>query len=189
MGLNIATLQFIEQHVDVSGKRICMYGNLYLKKGTDEIQKRLGTKLASAYFLDRGASEVVMLDTNGKDGALPVDLSKPIKDLDLLGSFDLLLDGGTTEHVKNQRNCFKNAFDLCKPGALMIHMLPAVGSWPNHCYNHYSIESFSQLAKQCGYEIIDLYITDWVSKRTGKLNDLVFVCLKKAQGAKFLWKI
>jgi hypothetical protein len=179
MGLNIATLQFIEQHVDVSSKRICIYGNLYLKRGTDEIQIKLGSKLASTYFMHCGASEITMLDINKKDGALPIDLDKPIDNIDLLESFDVLIDGGTSEHVKNQYSCFWNAFNLCKPGALMLHMIPAKGHWINHGRWGYPLHFFKELARYSGYTIIEMYQDNYVSKLVEKKHDLVFTCLKK----------
>lgn len=193
MGLNRAILNFItDNNVEINDKRICLYGNLYLSRGTREIRQRLNTKLASTYLLDLGASEVIMLDINAQDGALPVNLARPIKDSNLLDSFDLLLDGGTTEHVENQRNCFKNAFNLCKSGALMVHMVPVEGHWQWGIHRHglyrYSKEYFIELARRCNYEIIDICISDWVSRRMKDRRDLVFACLRKREESKFVWK-
>lgn len=191
MGLNIATLKFIstclkQEGTEITDKRICMYGNLHLKKGTGEIQTRLGTKLASAYFIDYGASEIIMLDVNKSDGALPVNLSKPIDSVDLLGSFDMLIDGGTSEHIRNQYNCFHNAFNLCKVDALMFHVLPVKNHWGSHGRWNYPMDFFVELACYSGYTTIDIHQNNYVSELVGGKHDLAFVCFKREVHSTFV---
>ncbi len=186
MGLNIKALDFISSNLEVTDKRICMLGNLYMAKGTAQICKALGTNLAAAYYEDLGATEVIMIDLNGKDGALRINLSKPINNVDLLNSFDILIDGGTSEHVRNQYHCFQNVFNLCKTGALMFHFPPAKGHWGRHGRWSYPMDFFTELARYSGYTVMSVYQEDYVSKLLNTQQDLAFVCLKKESHSVFV---
>lgn len=179
MGLNIKTLDFLADKFDVIDKRICLLGNLYMARGTEQICRHLGTNLASAYFEDLGAKEVVMIDLNGKDGALPLDLDKPIGDINLLESFDIVIDGGTSEHVKKQYYCFQNILDLCKSSGLMFHFLPLQGHWVKHGRWMYPMTFFSALARYNNYTIVDMHQCDFVTKKEDRKFDLAFVCFRK----------
>jgi hypothetical protein len=100
--------------------------------------------------------DAVSLDIQGFNGrALPINLCEPIADKSLLGQFDFLIDGGTSEHIINQYQLFKNIFELCKVGGIMVHLLPYVGSTPGHGYWKYSSEFFHNLSHRCGYLLID----------------------------------
>ena len=173
MGLNIKTLDFLADKFEVTGKRICMLGNLYMARGTKQICRHLGTNLASVYFKDLGAEEVVMIDLNGKDGALSLDLQKPLPES--LGQFDIIINAGTSEHVAKQNECFQNVHDICKVDGLMFHMVPYVGSWPNHGLYYYDEAFFQELANKYHYSIVDMYIDSYV----GFKNKLIFVCFRK----------
>ncbi|MGB0582856.1 MAG: class I SAM-dependent methyltransferase [Limisphaerales bacterium] len=43
----------------------------------------------------------------------------------LVGQFDMVVDGGTMEHVFHTPNLLKNVFRLLKPGGRMVHMAPS----------------------------------------------------------------
>jgi SAM-dependent methyltransferase len=70
------------------------------------------------------------------------------------GQYDLVTNLGTTEHVLNQLNAFKAMHDLCRPGGLMIHDLPA-GGYLTHGFFLYSPKLFWQLAKANNYIEVD----------------------------------
>lgn len=97
--------------------------------------------------------EHVSLDLNGRHGALPVDLCKPVTGL---GVFDVVTNYGTAEHVDNQYEVFKNIHNLCKVGGIIIHFMPAVGYWEGHSRYHYSLDFAANLAVQCQYRVIML---------------------------------
>ena len=52
------------------------------------------------------------IDKNGKDGAIPLNLSKPITDNFWLNKFDIGTNFGTLEHIK------KENLDNMKPGVI-----------------------------------------------------------------------
>jgi hypothetical protein len=67
--------------------------------------------------------------------------------------FDLLINTGTTEHVINQLNAFSIMHDLCRPGAVMYHELPA-GGLIDHGFFAYQPKFFQYLSEANGYTII-----------------------------------
>jgi hypothetical protein len=72
-----------------------------------------------------GRGSVRALDGNAYEGADIVhDLNYPIDD-GLAGKFDLVFDGGTTEHVFSVKDSLFNAARLCKTGGVVVHINPA----------------------------------------------------------------
>jgi SAM-dependent methyltransferase len=190
MGLNINTWNLVQNTIHsygrkMSSSKICLLGNLYLYRGTEKIQKEYGTRIVQKCFEQDGAV-VVSIDINGKDGALPFDLEKPLPTS--LGQFDVIINGGTTEHIKKQHECFKNIHDICKIDGLMFHTVPLIGSWTKHGYYAYSQDFFKDLALRSQYAIVDLYEDDYITKvfkgPQGPYN-LVCACLRKEYDASF----
>lgn len=177
MGLNIKAFRYIQMIVhdldrELTSSRVCLLGNLYLGRGTKCIQRKAGTRIVHEYLENHG-TDVVSIDLNGKDKALPLDLQIPLPDS--IGTFDIIINGGTSEHVEDQDACFDNINRICRIDGLMFHMVPYVGSWPNHCQHYYTEESFRQLAIKYLYSVVDIRIDDYV----GSHNKLVFACLRK----------
>jgi hypothetical protein len=71
------------------------------------------------------------------------------------GTFDLVLNCGTTEHVINQHNSFKVMHEA---GGVMFHQLPSIG-WIDHGYYTYHAVFFDDLIKANGYELVDRWYT------------------------------
>jgi SAM-dependent methyltransferase len=71
------------------------------------------------------------------------------------GTFDLVLNCGTTEHVLNQYNSFAVIHDAVRPGGLAYHALPMTG-FLDHGYFNYNPRLFFELARANGYELLDL---------------------------------
>ena len=152
MGLNTKLLDYSmeilkNEGFSIKGLKMCELGNQYLF--VEGIQFRT----AKEYFLSIGV-EHTSIDINGQDDALVYNLAKPINDLKLLGNFDVVTNYGTTEHVYNQYECFRNIHNFCRIGGLFIHVGPLVGSWPFHCENYYYPLFFAKLAEKNNYRII-----------------------------------
>lgn len=75
---------------------------------------------------------------------------------DKRGTFDLVLNFGTTEHLVNQYNAFNVMHDAARVGAYMFHQLPSTG-YLNHGYFCYNALYFKELAEANDYEIADLW--------------------------------
>ena len=105
------------------------------------------------------------MDINGQNGALNIDLRKPITESFNL-MFDVITNFGTTEHIEStwpddQYMAFKNIHKMCKVGGIMFHQVPKADNWQGrnagfntaHCPYYYYEEFFEQLAQNNGYEI------------------------------------
>jgi hypothetical protein len=84
------------------------------------------------------------------------DLNKDELDETHRGSFDVVLNIGTTEHILNQYNCFKVVHEAAKAGGFIVHQLPVSG-FTDHGYFIYTGRMFFDLAGYNEYEIIDLW--------------------------------
>lgn len=156
MGLQLEYINFINDTVAlagfqrVKGLKMCELGNQHIRKSAARITK---AKTGKKYFRSLGY-HFTSIDWNGKDGALPLDLCKPIQNPDLIDQFDVLTNSGTSEHVENQYQCFKNLHYLVKQNGIFVHLNPSTGSWPGHGLYYYTFDFHRRLASQCDYEIL-----------------------------------
>ena len=100
------------------------------------------------WYIDQGC-EYVSVDWNGKDGALKRDLQQPLN----LGTFDLVTNFGTTEHVERQEPCWENVHEAVKLGGKFVNHTPSPGHMRAHGFWHPSLEWFEEFAALNGYEI------------------------------------
>lgn len=157
MGLEVGYLEYIEKCVTselggFDGIKMLEFGDQTI--APEEIPESTGKE----YFSNRGV-EHISLDLNGRNGAIRIDLSKPIRKRQWLGQFDIVTNAGTSEHIEplsKQYECFKNVHDCLRVGGIAIHIVPDVvelderGLWKGHCSYYYSEAFFSELAKQSG---------------------------------------
>jgi hypothetical protein len=95
----------------------------------------------------------VSVDWNGKDGALKLDLREPLA----LGTFDMVTNFGTTEHVSEQEPVWRNIVEAMHVGSVLVSTTPKQGHWPRHGEWYPPAEFFEELAKANGLEIERLY--------------------------------
>jgi hypothetical protein len=97
-------------------------------------------------------------DIDGRWGSYTTDLNEEDVADNLCNSFDISFNLGTSEHIFNQYNYFKQHHKVTKPGGYMVHMLPF-----HRCINHgffsYSTCLFFSLAKYNDYEVIGAWYT------------------------------
>jgi len=117
--------------------------------------KGVKEKIAKKYFKSLGMKHV-SIDLDGRWGSLKLDLGKPI--LKFKHEFDIVTDFGTCEHVYNQYECFKNMHNFCKPGGVMIHVVPMPNNWVGHCEFHYTDKFFIELSRFCKYKVLELSV-------------------------------
>lgn len=106
---------------------------------------------AKKYFEERGFSHT-SIDTNGKDGALALDLTT---DLDVAPA-QTVTDWGTAEHVSDLYMCYKNVHAMCMPAGIMFHENPMAGNFPGHGYHFFTQDFFHALAKHAGYVLLQV---------------------------------
>jgi hypothetical protein len=76
------------------------------------------------------------------------------------GTFDVVLNFGTTEHIINQVNCYRVMHDALKVGGVGVHQVPSVG-WLDHGYFSYQPPFFDDLVKANRYEMVERWFTRW----------------------------
>jgi hypothetical protein len=141
---NLMSIGCAKMNKAYSDVRICELGNQRMKWNSYGTGKK--------YLLAKGVIEHVSVDLNGKDGAMRLNLSAPIDQWK--NYFDMVTNYGTTEHVSNQYQVFKNIHNFTKIGGIMIHTVPIIGGWERHCDIHYDSSFFIQLALNCNYEVV-----------------------------------
>lgn len=107
-------------------------------------------------FLQLTQVEYVAFDVVNARGAEVFDLNRHSLHQSQRGTFDVVTNFGTTEHVLNQYNAFRVIHDALKVGGYVFHQVPSSG-YLNHGYFCYNLLMFEDLAKANGYEIVDLW--------------------------------
>lgn len=136
---------------DILGKeiKICELGDQRMKWHKDLVAK--------VFFLNNGAKEHISIDTNGRNGALKIDLSKDIllNKPEWKGYFDLVTNFGTAEHVQDGiYECYKNIHNFCRHNGIIINDGPPDTCCPWHSPYHYKTTFFPELARLCGYKTL-----------------------------------
>lgn len=183
MGLRPAYLHFIETSIErVFGRA----KNLRMLELGDQVVRdpAISEETGKAYFENRGF-EHVSVDLNGLHGAVVRDLTRPEQFKDWHGSWDVITNSGTTEHVEpfeSQYECFGIIHDCLKVGGIAIHLVPDVyerdehGAWRNHSRYYYSKSFFELLANECEYELLSNTV----------INGLRCAAVKKTKSVPFM---
>lgn len=112
-------------------------------------------------YTELGFKSYDAIDVDGR-GTMDLDLNLVH---DLKGKFDLVTNNGTGEHVFNQAAVFETMHNACKPGGLLLHILPWI-NWRNHAFYNFHPALFRDLAEANNYQILRLYAGDRNAKIT-----------------------
>ena len=140
--------------------------------------KRKGNMVYKRVFESLGIRHT-SIDINGKDGALPYDLRKPLD----LGTFDMVTNFGTTEHVserdyQGQITCWRNVLGFMAIDSVLVSITPLkeCQKWARHGRWYPQPEFFEELAEHNGLEVDRLYTdSNLVYARLVKLENVPFV--------------
>lgn len=83
-----------------------------------------------------------------------LDLNRPVPD-QLHDRFDLVYDGGTTEHCFAAAEVLSNAVRLLRPGGHLIHHVP-INNWVDHGFYQFSPGLFFDFYEANGFDQLDL---------------------------------
>lgn len=186
-----ACRDLLNEALRLSGKpmpvlSIAEYGNQKIKTyDTPSMRRMQSAKSILQFFGVRHVS----FDTNGRDDCVVQDLGVPINDRTLLGTFDMVTNFGTSEHVRNgQYWAFRNAHELIRPGGLMVHAVPRTGTCRRHGAWHYTADWFSWLADAQGYERLKLIEWDksesWPDKEPGSEIYVLAILRRRLKGGR-----
>lgn len=152
------------------GSRMCTYSKE--KQPMKNIYEKLGVIYTS-------------IDLNGEYGALPLDLCNQLPK-EFNNKFNMVTNYGTSEHVLEQYECFKNMHDICKTNGIFFHGIPLINNWKNHCRYYYTIEFFEELILKCNYTKIEVSVLN-IKFYTYPKN-LVFASFVKSNNNNFISK-
>ncbi|HWI37730.1 MAG TPA: hypothetical protein VNU64_14845 [Burkholderiales bacterium] len=111
-------------------------------------------KLFYAAFLDY--RELVAIDFHGTPEARPIDLNHAV---DLGQRFEVVIDGGTAEHVFNVAQFFTTCHELAAPGGLILHHNPFRG-WLEHGFYNFNPTFYWDVAAANRYDMLMLVYTE-----------------------------
>lgn len=114
------------------------------------------------FFQLLGFDEVVSLDVSGYEGVdLVHDMNQPIP-ADLRERFDVVFEGGTIQHIYDQRQIFRNIHDALKPGGRVIHAMSPSNNHVDLGFYMYSPTLFADVYSTFGYTMDAFYLFDYV---------------------------
>jgi hypothetical protein len=119
----------------------------------------LGNKKNAPYtykqFFEARGIRHVSVDWNGQDGALRMDLQRPLN----LGTFDMVTNIGTSEHVDDQVGVWRNIIEAMDLDSILVSTTPLPGDWSWHG-DHYPTERFYvDLAELNALEVQRMYVS------------------------------
>ena len=174
--MQLATAQLVKQNAFPDGATVVEWGNQRFRYSEDHVTKcrevsgkaiRNPVEFVWEYFDDMGFSEYLAIDINTELRAVAMDLNFILKDkYNYTTQFDYVTNNGTGEHIFDQRTVFENMHNLCKPGGVMINVLP-FAPWFNHCFYSFHPGLFRDIAAANGYE----WQFMWLAQNTGKYID------------------
>jgi hypothetical protein len=186
VGLRIKYIQYLDEFISSSFENVS--GIKMLELGNQKIRNRRKyglPKTGKQYFESLGMKHN-SIDLNGLDGALRLDLSKPIDKKEWLNNFDVVTNFGTTEHIEpieGQYECFKNIHNFLSVGGICVNIIPASDAEKferflkqRHCNNFYTKEFFDIMTKESGYKLLN-------SHHRGAY---IWSCYKKVSDAPFM---
>jgi len=160
---NCATLMLKARREGVTFGRSLMLGHQGLglnRAGYETFQRLSGAAIetltpayADGLFRSLGASQVDVMDFSDYEGAnLLHDLNQPIPDVHR-AAFDVVVDGGTLEHVFNFPVAIRNCMEMVRPGGRFFSAtIP--NNWCGHGFYQFSPELFYRvLSPENGFEI------------------------------------
>jgi hypothetical protein len=155
MGITSLTLSQLDYQLPklgfpFAGMKMLELGNQYLYLDPPSGIPHLTP--AKGFFAARGVRHT-SIDMNGRDGALELDLAKPLPAELRVGDFDVVTNFGTAEHVDDYYACLRNMHEAVRPAGLMIHVSPASGHWPLHGKHYCTEGTFAVLSSFAGYRV------------------------------------
>jgi SAM-dependent methyltransferase len=148
--------------LDVYRRILDSYGFKYdhdkYQKLYPDVDAGLSINIDSVRFFECFFDEVHALDINAYEGAdIIFDLQSDELPDELSGKWDLVVDGGTLEHIFDQQKAFTNMNRLVKVGGYIYHSLPCAG-WVNHGFYSFSPTYFTdQYTRPDGFVLENIY--------------------------------
>ncbi len=118
-----------------------------------------------------GATDVEAMDVADYEGATRLhDLNALVPEA-WHEQFDLVLDGGTLEHIFDFPMALKNCMQMIKPGGRFV-AVTVPNNWCGHGFYQFSPELFFRtLGAANGFSTIEMYVADLEGRRQYRVRD------------------
>lgn len=107
--------------------------------------------LAEPFYRALGCGRYVSIDGNGR-GTVTADLNWPLSSR-ALGTFDLVTDFGTGEHIFDQAQVWRTMHELVRPGGYLVFDRPLAG-YGEHCFYVTNECLYRDVASANRYEVL-----------------------------------
>lgn len=118
-----------------------------------ELGNKINRERSYKHFFSYRGFRHVSVDWNGLNGALKLDLQFPLN----LGTFDMVTNIGTTEHVQDQAGVWRNICEAMHVGSVLLSATPEPGQWSGHGLHYPTDEFYRQLCALNGLTLHRLY--------------------------------
>jgi hypothetical protein len=112
-----------------------------------------------------GAGSYRSIDFGDERADFSLDLNLPVP-ADT-GTYDVVTNFGTTEHIFNVSQSFANIHTLLKVGGLQLHTLPSYGAIDHGFYNFHPC-FYLDLARANAYDVVDVLYIDNINVRMAR---------------------
>lgn len=149
MGILARPAEIVRSLPLARGFSVCELGNQFYRADG-------GKRPADVWYDSIGVGRYVSIDANGA-ATHCADLNKPlgIPSLAALGTFDLVTDFGTGEHIFNQAQVFETLHDLAKIGGFIVIDRPKQG-WAEHCFYNIHETLIRDIAAANAYDVVHM---------------------------------
>lgn len=174
-GLQLLQDVIRQERIVLSGLRMAELGNQYFREDV------LGCEVSAKLVFGAMGVDHVSFDLNGRDGAVALDLGKPL-DPQHVCRGQVVTNFGTSEHIEDSQYwCWRSIHELCTGDGLMLHAIPEVGSWPRHGKWHYTSARVSLFAEAAGYDSLILRGHPYTHP-DGRKQHSILCCFRKGVG-------
>lgn len=170
MGILAEPMKYVRDLKLPKGFRVIEMGDQYI---TASLPKRL----AKDWYTENGCGLYVSIDANGR-GDHTYDLNLPLPASIKHGTYDLVTDFGTGEHVFNQHQFWKSLHHLTKLEGHIVFDKPAQG-YHGHCFYNYHETFFMDLAHA------NKYVVRRLERKTMPRGELIRGVFQKRSDGKF----
>jgi len=162
MGVSFSFLKFFDivYKQNAFNDSVIALGSLNINESDDSIRefasknqwwKQDDTNSIRSLFRDRyHILNYRDIDINGR-ADIWLDLNKPI-DSSYRNSANVVLNGGTLEHVFDIAQSLKNIHGMLREGGTVIHLLPI--SWYNHGFYNFNPLLFKEISAANNYQLL-----------------------------------
>ena len=170
------TLTLGRQHLTVSPQRLCALLREYRMPAPPEGEARFQAALEQArwrfevFARALGAAKVSAMDVSAYEQAEVVhNLNEPVGP-ELHGRFDLVIDGGTLEHVFNVPVAIGNCLKMAKPGGHVV-IITNMNNLVGHGFYQFSPELFFRIfSPDNGFEVVRMIAVEDTFGRSSLLG-------------------